>query len=286
MRNHLIGMFIEVALMLFAIVCAEIVWDDLVIAPQRIEALAPYAVITAVTAVPVLIALDLHCSIWRAPATNDYGRVAAAVVITISMAIWAGFSLNLLEGVPRALPVVQAILTLSLMVGARIVAREGHVLWRRSGTDLALRPADGGEGDTVLIVGFNRIAELYLEVIEEFAAGQVRIAGLMGDEDPFAGRLLRRRRTLGAPEDVGDVLKTLETQGVTVSRIVVAANFGSLSPSAQTALRNIERTTSIKLELVADWVYANEQRLRHVRGQSEDAGVRLCSACSGGQLRR
>ena len=257
MRRHLWFLLIDLLLISVATIGALIIRDNLEISHERLILIAPYLGVTLCVATPVLLALGLHRAIWRLTTLVDYGRATIAAFIIVFSSVAINFTFSRLEVVPRSLPVLQGILILFLLVGMRVLVRQMHAA-RQS--RLAVLPATPenlaaipGACETVLVVGLNRIAELYLASVAEFAFERIRIAGLLGHHDRHTGRLVQQQSVLGTPEDVMDVLKTLDVHGVFVNRIVVTTAFASLSPLAQAALLEIERTSNIKLELFAEW---------------------------------
>ncbi len=88
----------------------------------------------------------------------------------------------------------------------------------------------------------------------EFTPGQIKVAGIVGLKERHTGRALAAHRVLGSPEELGDILNSLEVHGVTVNLIAVAAPFRTFSPCAQEALLAAERTRAIELRFLAeDW---------------------------------
>ena len=99
-----------------------------------------------------------------------------------------------MEGVSRALPILQAVLMIASLVGVRVLARVRHN--RRGRPTQLARPAAATK--SVLLVGLNRVADLYLRSVQEFAPDQVKIAGVLG-RGRHAGRAVNGHQVLGAP---------------------------------------------------------------------------------------
>jgi hypothetical protein len=57
---------------------------------------------------------------------------------------------------------------------------------------------------------------------------------------------------LGAPDQVADAVRELEQQGVMVGRIVVTTAFDHLLDAERDALLDVERSSGIRLELIAE----------------------------------
>ena len=64
------------------------------------------------------------------------------------------------------------------------------------------------------------------------------------------GRLLRSYKVLGVPEDLPKVAQELEVHGTWLDRIVVTEDLRRLSPAAQQALLNFERSSEVRI----DWL--------------------------------
>ena len=101
------------------------------------------------------------------------------------------------------------------------------------------------------MVGLNRVAYFYLQCIAEVGSGHVRIAGLLGDGGRV-GLSVFSHPVLGTPEQVTSALRRLETHGVFVDRIHVMMSRHDLSLAAQDALLQIQETTTIRLEYLAE----------------------------------
>jgi FlaA1/EpsC-like NDP-sugar epimerase len=241
----------DLCLVGIATVFALFVRDDFSASIERLHAVAPYFAATLAAAVIAIPSFGLQHAIWRLSAAKDYERVGYAALLTVVGALAVGFTTNRLEGVPRALPLLQLCFIAGLMLGGRLITR--RVQNARAQRVKAEKPAPAGIArSTVLVVGVNAIAELYLQGVSELGAGEVEIAGLLGRSERQVGRSVQSYNILGMPEDVAKVLKDLEVEGVIVDRIAIAVPMHKLSSEAREALREIERSTGITLHPLAD----------------------------------
>src|SRR5271170_2262782 len=141
---------------------------------------------------------------------------------------------------------IQGLLIVSFLVGARVFTRVSHDRRVRSA------PTHHGDGvETVLVIGLNKLAELYLQCLADLNTGHVRIAGLLGQEDRV-GFSVHAHPVLGTPEQIASTLRRLETHGVFVDRILVAIPRDDLSLVVQNALSHIQETTTICLEYLVE----------------------------------
>ena len=235
----------DLFLVAIATVLAVALRDNFDVSQDQIAALLPYATLTGIFAAIMLPSFGVTHSMWRFTSMRDYLSIVAAAGAIIVGALVAGFVINRLEGIARSLPILQGLLMVSLLVGARIAARVRHASSIRPARSPIPRPTQ----DTVLVVGLNRLTELYLHCAAELAAERVRIAGIL-DPGGHVGQSLYGHRVLGAPEQVADMLRDLEIRGVFVNRIVVTLPLNSLAPAARDALRTVEANTTIAIEFL------------------------------------
>lgn len=255
----------DLALVSFALVAALVLRDNLEFSIDHLVALIPYGLLTISTAAIVLPLSGVTRAVWRYSSPQNYRDIVTAVVAIVAGAAALTFIVNRLEGVPRALPLLQALITATLMIGARIASRLWHA--RRSPGDWQ-QDVIVPTADTILLVGLNELAELYLHCITRYARDRVRVVGLLDSRAP-RGQSLLSHRVLGAPEDVADVVRTLEVHGVVITRIALAVPLRELSTEAREALFALEASNAIPLEFL-DEKFASERPSRQA-ARSGDA---------------
>lgn len=240
------SLVVDLILVAFATVAALVVRDNFVIAAPRFIVLVPYLLFTLGIAAVALPIFRVNRSLWQFASMRDGLRIVAATLIVVVSAVTIGFIVNRLEDVPRGLPVIQGLLIVSFLVGARVLARVSHDRRVRSA------PAPHSDGvETVLVIGLNKLAELYLQCLAELDSGRIRIAGLLG-EGGRIGLSVHSHPVQGTPEQVASTLRRLELHGVVVDRILVAEPRDNLSVPAQDALSQIQETTTICIEYLAE----------------------------------
>ncbi len=130
---------IDIGLVALATIAALALREDFELHPAEFGALLPYLGLTVVAAAIIFASLDVHRAIWRLTAMADYLKVMLAVALIVLAAVSLGFILNRLEGIPRSLPLIQALLAMLMLVGTRVIVRLRHARRR------AVRPADGAD---------------------------------------------------------------------------------------------------------------------------------------------
>lgn len=273
--RHSALLALDLALIAFATLFALALRENLELSLPHLASLFPYLTFTLISATFVLLVSGLSRSIWRFSVMADYLRVVACVVVIVLSAVALGFLFNRLEGVARALPVIQGLLMAFLLVGIRVSARLRFT--RRS--EQTSHPLALSGHETVLIVGINPITDLFLRSVAEFASERINIAGLVGRTTEHGGRLVHRHRVLGAPEDISEILKDLDVHGISIDRVVVTMAFTELPLAAQNALLEMERTSSIRLDLFAEHIGLVGPTMRQPTSPPRSKGAQNDDSC-------
>ena len=248
MRRYAL-LLVDLLVVAAATITALILRDNLEVSVERLVQIGPYLLLTLAAAGPVLMATGLTRTLWRYSSLGDFLLIGMAAAAIVLLALAMGFSLNRLEYVARAMPIIQSLLIACGLVGVRVASRLRHAS-RRPAQDVA--PSLSDPPQTVLVVGLNTVTELFLRSVEDLAADRIKVAGLLGSNEQVRGLLMRRYPVLGVPEELEKVLNELEVHGVSVNRIVITTAFGQLAQTAQEALLHIERTSDIRLDFFAE----------------------------------
>ena len=238
------SLLLDLCLVALATLAASVTRENFEIIDAKLIALLPYLAITLSAAGFVLPTLGIHRSAWQFTSMRDCLRIATAAAVIVLSAVAIGFLVNRLDGVARSLPLVQALLIISFLVGARMLKRASHDRRVRS------TPLRSDRTETILVIGLNKLAEFYLQCIAEFHS-HVKIAGILG-QGGRVGRSVHSHPVLGEPEQVAGTLRRLETHGVFVDCILVTMPRNDLSLAVQEALSQIQEATTIRLEYLTE----------------------------------
>ena len=156
----------------------------------------------------------------------DYVRLFQISVIVVLVTVVAMFPLNRLDGVARAIPVLQVILMSVALFGTRVVYRmyRAHRTGRRQFRMMA--PLSGA--NSVLLVGFNPVTELYVNCARTYASKRVELCGIVTERPRLTvGEVAYGLPILGDVSKLAELLSTLQIHGVFVRRIVVTGRRGA-----------------------------------------------------------
>lgn len=240
---------VDLTLIVTSTICAIILRDNLDVSFDHIVSAIPYLSFTLTFAILILPLLQLPQRMWRFSAMGDYLRLIAASTLIVTAAVAVTFAYNRLDGVARTLPFLQLNLMICLLVGGRVVRRLQH---HKTPAVSTLPEMAHPSAESILIIGLNRLADLYIRSLTEFAPNRVHIAGILDAKAARHGNMVHQFPILGKPEHVERVIRDLVVHGVVVRKIVVAQRFSALSPIAQQALLQLEASSDVKLDFLSE----------------------------------
>ena len=252
--HRIVLLLADLCLIAIATLFAVVLRHNLALPLDRLYGLLTYVGATLVAAVVILPVLGLNRAVWRFSSLSDCLRVVQAAIFVVLGAVGIGFAVNRLDGIARALPILQGILIVAALVSVRVMMRLRHDI-RKSKSARQLNDTTNLETtETVLVIGLNKVAELFLQSLAEFAKGRIRVAGLLGCRDRQTGRVLRQYEILGTADQLESVLKDLEVHGVFIDRIVVTQAFDALSPQVQHAVLGAEWASNIRVDFFGEHI--------------------------------
>lgn len=249
MRRILV-LLVDLILVGLATTSALLLRDNLEFHEGRFAAFLPYLITSLCVSAVVLPIFGIPRGIWRFTALRDYVKILAATIVIVLGSVAFVFAYSRMDGIARAIPIIQAVLILMALIGFRIIIRMRHALRGRP-RELSVSHTPQ-VAEAVLIVGINRLSDLFMRSAAEFAPARVRVVGLLGHENRHTGLLVRQLPVVGTPEQIFEVLRTFEIHGVVIDRIVVAMSFNKLSSEAQQALLDVEKSSRIRVDFLAE----------------------------------
>jgi len=247
---------------------ALLIRDNFDTSVLRLQALAPYAVISILVAAVVFAVAQLPRSLWRYTSLADILHLIAIATVVLLVALAASFYLNRMENIARSLPVIQWFLLIGSMAGVRIIIR---LLGERASRKGAQSPESSIGPEQVLIVGVSDVTELYLRSVSEFAQGCVSVVGILSSGPRMHGRFIRMHKILGRPENLQKILAELNLHGVVVERIIVMLPFERLSKDTREALLTVEGSSCIKVDWLVESLGLRRGGASAVRGSLKAA---------------
>lgn len=251
MRKRRIGLWVvDVLLVLCASVAANELRNSYGFSFKSYGPLLPYLGFTVFCWAISSIIFQTSRTIWRFSSLSEYLQIVWACVGTALAAAGLAVVYNRMEGVARSLPVLQCIVMIAALVGARVLTRLHHA--RRSLPQQLQSFEVTQTRKTILLMGAGPLCDLYLRSLTELGDNRIHVAGLLGRNDGQTGRFLQNVPVLGTPENVLPILRDLNVHGVFIDEVVVAAAAHNLSISVRDALEKLNTSTTISIRFLAD----------------------------------
>ncbi len=247
---------------------AFVLRDGIDIDAERNQFRLLYLAVSLGIALIVLLSAGVHRSVYRFANITDYLWLSSLSVLIVIGAVAVGFAVNRLEGVPRTLPVLQAILIIAFLIAARVGYRLLHA--RR----MAARSAAShgfADAEEVLVVGVNALSDLFIRAVLDLAGGSIKVNGVL---------TLKQKTSRPASWLASDLWHAagrpgchcpLKIHGIIIQRLVIAVDRASLSSADQAMLTRLQEAEGIQLDYFADRLGLVARPVRQAKREDEQA---------------
>ncbi len=248
--TRLSALVVDMLLVLLATVAAFLVRDDFTGILLHQPYVQVYLAVSVIAFVVVELAMGITRVVWQHSRYADFVRIFFASILTVLVATLVQFGVSRLDNISRSLPVIQVFCIFFVLAIARAQKRWRHRLDVRG--EPSMQTQSPSSVTTVLVVGVDWLASLYIRCVEAVAAGRIDIAGLVDVGSGETGRSIGGHKVVGAITDLPDILRTFEVHGVIVSKIVVAEAIGRMSQESIEILMEIEGSSDVSIEFLTE----------------------------------
>ena len=165
--------------------------------------------------------------------------VAAALATTVVL-----FSLTRLEGIPRSIPVLQALLLAAGLFAARIVMmlsdKEGQVTEHPSHAEV----------EHIIMIGSTKLSSLYIQLLHAYSPLHRRVIAVLDAKQKLIGRQMSGVPVVAAPPQLAEVIEEFAVHGVYTDRIIIGGDEDFLSEEMLDHVRLICAQREIVLDFV------------------------------------
>ena len=179
-----------------------------------------YALITIVCALPAVAAFRLRDELTRDFAFADVWRIICAAGVATSVSAAVTFTINRMDAIPRSTPLIYAIVLVTGLFGVRAIARA--VSSRRIGSEDASDAGQRAQVRRVIVVGVDRFSSVAMKLVQCQAPRAVEIVAALDPRGQLLDRTVNGVRIVGAPADLGAIVKEYAEHGVWVDEVWVS----------------------------------------------------------------
>jgi lipopolysaccharide/colanic/teichoic acid biosynthesis glycosyltransferase len=225
---------------------AFVLRDQNVFADDRLGPTLTYCSTGFAVGFLMLIALHLGRNLSDYTSMREVQFVVVAALATAAATPFVLFSLTRLDFVPRSVPFIHFLVLTSLMFFNRVVAMKRREHRERQNTRRVDRPQH------VLLVGANRLAWFYLQMINSFDLGRTKIVAILDDDPNLFGRSLIGHQVLAPPSQLHRVVSEYKVHGVHINRVLIAANRPADASHCWNGVEDYCRSSGIEVRFLGD----------------------------------
>ena len=197
----------------------------------------------------VFLSLGVFRGMWRYVSVKDLQRIVLAVVLAAAL-VGAGVFMFQLADVPRSVLILQPLLLVMAMGGARFAYRAWHEHQLYGSVHL--------EGEPVLILGAGDAAVMLLRELKR--SEEWRVVGLLDDEAGKHGRSIDGVPVLGGLGDVADHAARLQLKHVIIAMPSASAGVRRRAAESAAAAGLMVLTVPAIDDLLSDRVSISQLR--------------------------
>jgi FlaA1/EpsC-like NDP-sugar epimerase len=161
--------------------------------------------------------LGLNRGSWRYVSIADLMKIIKTVIAMHLALMVFLFSSGKVNSVPKALPIISALLLISLLSGVRILYRAYKEHRSRSSkTNISSEP--------VIIVGYGDKADSFIRALRRMKMAPYRVLGLVDVSGRNNGRQLHGVPIVGEFEDIKEIVADFVKQGIKPTKILIATD--------------------------------------------------------------
>jgi lipopolysaccharide/colanic/teichoic acid biosynthesis glycosyltransferase len=191
----------------------------------------------------------------------DALEVSKAVIAAELVACILLFSFTRLEGIPRSVPLVHAMILAAGLIAVRAAMR---IL-----SDDRNIPVPGNAvSEHIVMIGSNQFSSLYINLMKACNPLPRRVIGILDDRQKLLGRMLNGVRIVGAPQHLDALIDEYSVHGIKVDRIVVGGGPDLLPDEEMSQIRRVCAGRQIRLDFVAQLMGLTELQPRTARTAS------------------
>lgn len=137
----------------------------------------------------------LYRGVWRFASIPDLLRISKAVFFGVGISMVVLFAVTRLEGVPRSVPMIYAIMLAGFLSGSRFIYR-----WRKDYRRYY------SSGKRVLIIGAGRAGEMLVRDLLGDSQHTYQPVAFVDDDPRKSGRDIHGIRVMGKRDDIRDII--------------------------------------------------------------------------------
>jgi len=220
------------------------------IVPNSVDpSVVSYCLVSLICSLVAFAAFRIHGGIPRYLSPRDLVDLALAVLAAELMTCVALFFLTRLDGIPRSVPAIHALILGAGLLAVRALARFVDV--RAASAPAVTSP------EHVIVIGLNDLSVLFLKFLEAAGRGERKVVAVLDGEPRWFGRSVNGVRVYGPPSQLEALIGEFGTHGIEIHQVAVGVEDRELSGETMREIRRVCVEHSIELAFVPKFLTPN-----------------------------
>lgn len=238
---------------------ALMVRDAYILSYEGALTAALYCGVAATFSLAAFLVFRLRDQMAEFFSVHDVIDIVKAVLAAEFMTCVVLFTFTRLEGIPRSILLIHALLLMVGLIGARALKHLFH-------SDVSfIKGNDRTASEHIIMVGATRLSSLYIKMLQTYFPGQHQVIGVLDTNPQKLGRAIAGVRVIGSPEDLRPLIDEFAVHGIHTSRLIFG---GDATILPETLVNRIERVCverGIELDFVPRLTGLDQLATPHVR---------------------
>ena len=179
---------------------------------------------------------------------HDAVDVMKAVFVAALLTYVALFTVTRLDGIPRSVPFIHALILAAGLITARTSARMFEARNDGAGRHKSTRV------EHIMMIGSNRLSSLYIKFLAAYSPNRHHVMAVLDARPHMMGRAIEGIRVVGPPQHLEPIINEFATHGIRIDRVIAGGESDLLSGEELAEVRRVCRNHDVKLDFVPQLV--------------------------------
>jgi lipopolysaccharide/colanic/teichoic acid biosynthesis glycosyltransferase len=225
-----------------------------------------FALISFASSLVAFRLFRISSTIPRYLSAGDLLNLAKAVVVSDLMTAMGLFALTRLNGIPRSVPAIHALILGTGLLASRVLA---SLIARRRHRSINRPPSAGTL--SMILIGLNDSSVLLVKFLQAHTPERWRVIALLDEEPHWFGRSVSGVQVYGPPAHLEALVEEFAAHGVRTDRVVIGVGADELSTDAFARIQGTCARRNLDLVFVPDLLGLGSESGGHCANRAADA---------------
>lgn len=196
------------------------------------------------SALPSFLVFRIREGVAHHFSVHDALQIGKAVLLTELLTMVVLFTAVRLEGIPRPIPIIHALILSAGLILYRVAVRLRHDIEPR------VLPLSVERAEQIVIIGCTRLSSLYMRMMKAYSARAHKVVAILDDDPQAIGRAVDGVRVIAPPGQLESVIEEFAEHGISIDRVLLGGDRELLSPETMDEIENVCSRHDLKLDFL------------------------------------